>query len=123
MPRLSESLKKELYLESLRKRVRHLYTYGESHPSEIPLITAKLDGFLEAAGLLQIVNKSDLQKLIDDEHAAIFEVSRKERSRQKQEEGSLGEADWSAYDAPALERVDRRRGRPRRVAADRGERC
>ena len=40
MPRLSDQLKKELYLESLRKRVRHLFVYGESHPSEKELIAA-----------------------------------------------------------------------------------
>ena len=105
MPRLSETLRKELYLESLRKRVRYLYTYGESHPSEKPLIAAKLDGFLEAAGLIQILHKDDLQQIIDEEHLAIFGVSRQERLRLKQEEGSYTSLDWSAYDTPALQRA------------------
>ena len=109
MPRLSEQLKKELYLESLRKRVRHLYIYGESHPAEKDLIAAKLDGFVEAALLLQICGKGVLQKLIDEEHFTIFGISRDERDRRKLQLDGSEDADWSAYDAPAAERIAKRR--------------
>ena len=109
MPRLSEQLRKELYLESLKKRVRYLYIYGESHPSERELIAAKLDGFLEAGGLLQICGTDVLQKLIDDEHLSIFGMSRQERALRKEEMGPSDDADWSVYDAPSSERVAKRR--------------
>ena len=110
MARLSEQLKKELYLESIRKRARHLYVYGESHPDEKDLIAHKLDGFLEAGLLLQIFNKDQLQQVIDEEHVTIFGMSRKERVKKRQQEGiSPASADWSAYDAPATERVMQKR--------------
>ena len=48
MALISESIRKEIFVESLKKRVTKLYTYGESHPSEKSALTANLDGFLEA---------------------------------------------------------------------------
>jgi len=114
MPRLSDQLKKELYLESLRKRVRHLFVYGESHPSEKELIAAKLNGFLEVASLIQICSRDELQKVIDEEHLSIFGLSRGERSKRLSDEGALGEADWSVYDTPATGRVRSISKRPRR---------
>ena len=118
MARISEHLKKELYLESMRKRVRRLYVYGESHPDEKDLIAHKLDGFLEAGLLLQIFSKDQLQKVIDDEHVTIFGMSREERVKKRQEEGTSTESpDWSAYDAPATERVMKKRRQPRSYAS------
>ena len=113
MARLSKELRRDIYIESLRKRLRHFYTFGESHPSEKGAISAKLDGFLEAGTLLQICSKEELQQLIDTEHLAIFGISRSERSKRREEEGLLEDADWSGYDAPASERLARRRSRPR----------
>ena len=118
MARISEHLKKELYLESMRKRVRHLYVYGESHPAEKDLIAHKLDGFLEAALLLQILSKDQLQQVIDEEHVAIFGMSREERARKRQEEGTSPElADWSAYESPATDRMSAKTRRARRYGA------
>ena len=121
MPRLSEQLKKELYLESFRKRIRHLYIYGESHPAEKDLMAAKLDGFVEAALLLQICGKDVIQKLINEEHFTIFGMSRDERDRRKLNADGSEDADWSAYDAPAVERIAKRRA-PRAYCAPKARR-
>ena len=118
MPRISEQLRKEIFIESLRNRVDHLYVYGESHPDEKDLIARKLDGFLEAGLLLQIFSKDQLQKVIDEEHLTIFGMSREERAKKRQQEGTSPEsADWSAYDAPATERVIKKRRQPRSYAS------
>ncbi|MEK9876603.1 MAG: hypothetical protein VW684_08065 [Betaproteobacteria bacterium] len=113
MVRLSKELRRDLYVESLRKRLRHYYTYGESHPSEIDVISAKLDGFLEAGALLQICSKEELQQLIDAEHLAVFGMSRLDRSKRREEQGLSKDADWSGYDAPTSERISRRSNKPR----------
>ena len=114
MPRISEQLRKDLFLESLRRRVRRLYTFGESHPGEKKLIAAKLDGFLEAALMLRICSKDEAQRLIDEEHLAIFEMSRAERAEGRAYKGLADAPDWTPYEAPATERVTpkRRRARP-----------
>jgi len=117
MPRLSESLKKELYIESLRKRLRHLYSYGESHPKERSLIAARLDGFIEASAVLQICSKSELQSLIDEEHFAAFGMSLVQRSEVREKELSDDEPNWSGYDTPAFERGTMRRGQPRKYSS------
>ena len=122
MPRISEQLRKEIFIESLRKRVGHLYVYGESHPDEKDLIAHKLDGFLEAGLLLQIFSKDQLQRIIDEEHVTIFGMSREERAKRRQQEGTSPEsADWSAYDAPASERVMKKRRQPRSYAFSKRE--
>ena len=117
MPRISEQLRKDLFLESLRKRVRHLYIFGESHPAERELIAAKLDGFLEAALMLRICTKDEAQRLIDDEHLAIFEMSRVERAEVRAQMGLEDLPDWTPYEAPATERVTQKRRRARRYSS------
>ena len=118
MPRISEQLRKEIFIESLRNRVGHLYVYGESHPDEKDLIAHKLDGFLEAGLLLQIFSKDQLQQVIDEEHVNVFGMSREERAKKMQKEGISPESvDWSAYDAPASERVMKKRSLPRSYAS------
>ena len=116
MPRISEQLRKELLIESLRKRVRHLYIYGESHPKEKPEMVAKLDGFLEAASLLRVCGTDDLQEVIDEEHLAIFGLSRLERAERRAAEDEVDKADWSVYEAPALDRLPARGKRARRYS-------
>jgi hypothetical protein len=107
--RISDQLRKELYIESLKKRLDYLYTYGESHPSEKELIVAKLDGFLEAAGLLQLFSKDELQRVIDERHFAIFGMTRSERARRNLGESDSEEADWTAYETPASQRIGKKR--------------
>ena len=109
MVRISDQLRKELYIESLKKRLDYLYTYGESHPSEKELIVAKLDGFLEAAGLLQLFSKDELQRVIDERHFAIFGMTRSERARRNLGASDSEEADWTAYETPAAQRIGKKR--------------
>ena len=117
MPRISEQLRKDLFIESLRKRVRHFYIYGESHPSEKELIHAKLDGFLEAALLMKICPKEQIQQLIDTEHQAIFGLTRAQRSEIRSQQGLSDTPDWTPYEAPATERMSSKGRRARRYGA------
>ena len=117
MPRISEKLRKDLLLESLRQRVRHLYIYGESHPAERELIVSRLDGFMEAAFLIRICSRDEAQRLIDEEHYAIFGTSRAERIALSRQHGLSDTPDWSPYDAPATERMSLKRRRARRYGA------
>jgi hypothetical protein len=122
MPRISEQLRKDLFIESLRKRVRHFYIYGESHPSEKELIRAKLDGFLEAALLVKICSKEQMQQLIDAEHEAIFGLTRAQRSEVRSQRGVSDTPDWTPYEAPATERMSPKERRARRYGAKSGAR-
>ena len=117
MPRISEQLRKDLFLESLRKRVRHLYIYGESHPTERELITSKLEGFLEAALMLRICDRDEAQLLIDQERHAIFGLTRSERSAIRRQEGITDTPDWSPYESPATDRMSAKKRRARRYGA------
>ena len=117
MPRISEQLRKDLFFDALRKRVRHLYIYGESHPLERELIAAKLDGFLEAALMLRICSKDEAQRLIDEEHLAIFEMSRGERATLRRQQGLTNVPDWTPYETPSAERISSKKHRARRYGA------
>jgi hypothetical protein len=113
MPRISEHVKKDLLMEALRRRIRHLYIYGESHPMERELIAAKLDGFLEAALLLRICTKDEAQRLIDEEHLAIFEMSRGERATLRRQQNLTNVPDWTPYETPSAERMSSKKRRAR----------
>ena len=114
MPRLSEQLRKDFFLESLRKRVRHLYIFGESHPEEKELIASKLEGFLEAGLMLRICSRDEVQRLIDQEHRDIFDLSRAERIALRRQQGLMDVPDWTPYESPATERISSKGRRPKR---------
>ena len=119
MPRLSEGLKKDLYLDSLRRRVRHFFTYSEGSSGEKELLAQRLQGFFEAGSILRVCHENELTRIFDEEHLSIFGISQAERLQQQEEDGATAEIDWTIYDPPALERIRVRRGRPRRYSAQR----
>ena len=107
--RLSESLRNELYLERLREKLIKLYSYGDAEPEARRRLLDQIDGYFEAAILMQMMTKEALQAVIDDEHMKAFGMTLEERRiKKKLDQGSV-EIDWESYDAPPS-----LRGKPRR---------
>ena len=64
----------------------------------------KIQGYIEAGIISNLIKKEELQKIIDDEHYSIFKMTRKERREKLNLRTNTPEIDWSIYDIPAIQR-------------------
>lgn len=65
----------------------------------------RTEGLLHAAQLLEILNPSDIQSMIDSEHMDVFGESIESRKNRKEKITKLGDAQLDEYfDIPAIER-------------------
>lgn len=102
MPRISEEVRKQTFLDGVANRLQRLYVYGEAHPNEKQGIEANLDGYFEAGLLIQLVTRAELQEVIDAQHLKIFGMSREQRKKDTEAlaKKERSEPDWSGYDLP-----------------------
>ena len=67
-------------------------------------LESKIDGFIAAGILIDLISKPELQAIIDTEHMSAFGMTRDER-REKLKFQSKGVAiDWDIYDIPTIHR-------------------
>jgi len=64
----------------------------------------KIQGYIEAGIISDLIKKEELQKIIDAEHYSIFKMTRKERREKLNLSTKSPEIDWSIYDVPTIER-------------------
>ena len=55
--------------------------------------------------MLRICSKDEAQRLIDEEHSAIFGLSRGERATLRRQQGLTNVPDWTPYETPSVERM------------------
>ena len=67
-------------------------------------LEAKLDGFIAAGILIDLIPKQELQNIIDKEHMAAFGMTRNERREKLKRESNGAEIDWEIYDIPTIHR-------------------
>ena len=109
----SKHLAKADFIRELKSLTTQLYAIGDSS-SEDPrwaALSSKLDGFIEAGLLLQVSNKTELQRHIDEIHFQVFGETREARRERKKSlsqntdiEDPANQPDWSELDSPAFER-------------------
>ena len=104
------------FLRELRLFTRELYEFGDftcTDPDRA-LLEAKLNGFIEAGLLIDVVSRDDMQKVIDECHVAIFSETRTERRNRINSAKGLSSVDagddealtnWDVYDSPAFDRA------------------
>ena len=108
------------FLRELKTLTNELYSLGDftSSDPDRALLEAKLEGFIEAGLLIEVVKRSEMQQVIDDCHLSVFGESRTDRrERLSTENAALGRVgdkdseipDWDLYDSPAIERVQKSR--------------
>ena len=111
-----EHLAKADFLRQLRCLTTELYEFGDftCKSPERALLEAKVEGFIEAGLLIDVVSRDDMQQAIDECHLKIFAETRAERrDRMNSATGSSladvndeeTEPDWDVYDSPAFDRA------------------
>lgn len=120
----SKHLAKADFLRQLAKHATALYELGDftSDDPDRAKLSVKLEGFIEAATLIEVATRDEIQAVIDKAHLAAFGEAREarrtrileERAQQaKDASASSGtkaddveaEVDWEIYDSPALDRA------------------
>jgi hypothetical protein len=101
---LDSHYKKILYLKQLTDHLTELYGTKDVKSKSYGRLKIRLDGFIEAGLLIGIVQKDELQKLIDAEHMAKFGMTRKQRRAESKLAKEETAVDWGVYDPPAIHR-------------------
>ena len=109
----SKHLAKADFIRELKSLTTQLYAIGDSSSKEPrwAVLSSKLDGFIEAGLLLQVANRTELQRHIDEIHFHVFGETREARRERKESlsqshdsEDPVNQPDWSELDSPAYER-------------------
>jgi hypothetical protein len=68
------------------------------------MLSHEIDGYMEAGLLAEIIDKRELQSVIDEQHIAVFGISRQERRLEMNSILETAPDNWDIYDTPAIDR-------------------
>ena len=95
---------KSKYTTGIKELLQLFYGTQDLNSAYRKKLESKVDGFIAAGMLIDIISKQELQKIIDAEHMSAFGMTRDER-REKLKFQSKGAAiDWDIYDIPTIHR-------------------
>ena len=92
------------YTEGLRDLLQQFYGTKDLKSSYRKKLEAKLDGFLAAAILIDLLPRKKVQKIIDEEHFNAFNMTRLERREKLALQSGSNNVDWELYDTPTIYR-------------------
>ena len=92
------------YVSGMRNLLNLFYGTKDLNSSYRKHLDHKIQGYIEAGIISNLIKKEELQKIIDDEHYSIFKMTRKERREKLNLRTNTPEIDWSIYDIPAIQR-------------------
>ena len=108
----SNHLARADFLRQLKQMTLALYELGDftSDEPDRDLLSKKIEGFIEAGLLIEVVTRAEAQKAIDLCHIDVFGESRLERreriqSGQSKPKVDDSEIDWGAFDSPSFDRA------------------
>jgi hypothetical protein len=95
---------KSKYIAGIKELLQLFYGTKDLNSTYRKKLESKVDGFIVAGILIDLISKPELQTIIDTEHMSAFGMTRDER-REKLKFQSKGVAvDWDIYDIPTIHR-------------------
>ena len=95
---------KSKYIAGIKELLQLFYGTKDLNSAYRKKLESKVDGFIAAGILIDLISKPELQTIIDTEHMSAFGMTRDER-REKLKFQSKGAAiDWDIYDIPTIHR-------------------
>ena len=95
---------KSKYIAGIKDLLQLFYGTKDLNSAYRKKLEFKIDGFIAAGILIDLISKPELQTIIDTEHMSAFGMTRNER-REKLKFQSKGVAiDWDIYDIPTIHR-------------------
>lgn len=92
------------YVNGLINLLRLFYGTKDLKSAYRTRLENRIQGYIEAGILCQIITKNELQEIIDNEHFEIFNMTRAERREKLKLRSEGPEIDWSIYEIPTVHR-------------------
>jgi hypothetical protein len=92
------------YIEGIKDRLRRFYSISDTKSDHRKMLSHEIDGYMEAGLLAEIIDKRELQSVIDEQHIAVFGISRQERRLEMNSILETAPDNWDIYDTPAIDR-------------------
>ena len=92
------------YIEGIKDRLRRFYSISDTKSDHRKMLSHEIDGYMEAGLLAEIIDKRELQSVIDEQHIAVFGISRQERRLEMNSILETAPDNWDKYDTPAIDR-------------------
>ena len=92
------------YIEGIKDRLRRFYSISDTKSDHRKMLSHEIDGYMEAGLLAEIIDKRELQSVIDEQHIAVFGISRQERRLEMKSNLETAPDNWDIYDTPAIDR-------------------
>ena len=95
---------KSKYIVGIKELLQLFYGTKDLNSAYRKKLESKVDGFIAAGMLIDIISKQELQKIIDAEHMNAFGMTREERREKLKFKSNGPEVDWDIYDIPTIHR-------------------
>ena len=92
------------YIDGVKDRLTEFYSIKDVTSTYRKVLSYKIDGFIDAGLTANIVNKQEVQDIIDGQHFEVFGITRQERRKQMKSKLETAPQDWDIYDPPAINR-------------------
>tara|TARA_B100000787_G_scaffold157133_1_gene133719 strand:+ start:164 stop:487 length:324 start_codon:yes stop_codon:yes gene_type:complete len=92
------------YIAGIKELLQLFYGTKNLNSTYRKKIESKVDGFIAAGILIDLISKQDLQNIIDEEHMVAFGITRNERREKLKFQSKCAEVDWEIYDIPTIHR-------------------
>ena len=96
--------KKVKYLEGLKDLLKQFYGTKDLKSAYRKKLEYKLEGYIAAGALSQLVSQEQMQNIIDHEHMSVFGLTRSERRDKLNLKSEGPNVDWRIYDSPTIHR-------------------
>ena len=99
-----KQIQKFKYITGIKELLQLFYGIKDLNSRYRKKLESKVDGFIAAGILIDLVSKRELQKIIDEEHITAFGMTRTERREKLKFQSKGAEVDWDIYDIPTIQR-------------------
>ena len=95
---------KSKFIAGIKELLQLFYGTKDLNSAYRKKLESKIDGFIAAGILIDLISKPELQAIIDTEHMSAFGMTRDERREKLKFQLKGAAIDWDIYDIPTIHR-------------------
>ena len=95
---------KSKYITGIKELLQLFYGTQDLNSAYRKKLEFKIDGFIAAGILIDLISKPELQTIIDTEHMSAFGMTRDERREKLKFQSKWATIDWDIYNIPTIHR-------------------
>ena len=101
---LNSHYQKIKYTDGIKHRLKEFYSIKDLKSAHRKVLGHEIDGYIEAGLLADIIDKQELQDIIDQQHIDVFGITRQERRKEMKSRSQAVPENWDIYDTPTINR-------------------